>query len=246
MKKTIIAIIAALAMLLPASGRAAAAGRPGPPIAHSILRVETHSDRDNPDNYLYKMFSVGKQLEGRVMGNVYYIYKQNLSRHHTGGYAVGVNISRSMSKQMLFTMGYAYLSNEPTTTRNLGYDTDRFNLGLYFTPLRKKDGSRLLFSSVFNTQTDLSDNKTIDFGAAYKAALSDDFSADMGYKYTWLIDPNSHLFNQWNIDLSYAASKRTSIDAGYMLLDKTYNASGAATVPDNDNVFRLGVKYSYY
>jgi hypothetical protein len=243
MKRTTVPVIVVLALLAAALP---ARAQMGPPVLQSVLRIETHSDSNNPDDYVYKMISLSRQLEGGVIGNVFYVYKHNLEESNSGGHIAGVNIIKMFSDETMFMFGYSY---NKTDERSLGadnYDKDRWVLGLHYFPIKDERGNRLTLSSVYNTQTDWSESRAIDFGIAYKAVFSDDWSARMGYKYTHGLGAvDTHLLNQWNIDFSWKLNKLMTLDFGYLFVDKVFSVPAPGAQPEDDNVFRMGLKYSY-
>ena len=239
-----IAAILGAAIFFPAVCQAKA--KTSPAIAHSMIRLEMHDDPGNPDDYIYKMFSVTKQLENRVIGNVYYIYKHNLETNGTGGHVAGANVMRTFGSRVLATLGYYYTVTERTSVNPDKTDKDRFLLAVNYTPYKTKAGSRINLSSSYNTQTDFVESKTIDAGISYTAAITKRLSATAGYKYNYVLSGiDMHLLDIWNADISYKASKKTTIDAGYMFVDKVFDVPAGVVVED-DNIFRLGVKYRYF
>ena len=236
-------ILAAAVLLLPIS---AAHAKMGPPIAQSILRLETHSDSGNPDDYLTHTFTYSRQLEGRVIGNVYYTYKQNLDEHNVGGNSLGVNVTKVFSDEAMFTLGYAFTDYEQTTRRRYDYDRDRLLLALHYIPWRTDHNAKILLGLVFSTQTDWVNSKSLDVGLSYKTPLSKYWKMDLGYKYTHGYGTASgHLLNQYNIDFSFNTSKKTAIDVGYLFVDKVYSATPAVGTSDDDSIVRAGVRYTY-
>lgn len=243
MNRTILPVIVALAL---AASALPARAQMGPPVMQSVLRVETHSDSASPDDYIFKMISVSRQLEGGVIGNVFYVYKHNIDEANTGGHIAGVNIIKMFSDETMFMFGYSYNKIDERSSGLRNTDRDRWVLGLHHFPYKDERGNRITLSSVYNTQTDWSESRAIDFGIAYKAMLGDKWSARMGYKYTHGLGAvDTHLLNQWNLDFSWDISKRWSVDLGYLFVDKVFTVPAPGAQPEDDHVVRTGLKYTY-
>lgn len=242
MKNTVIWLIVLPVMMCAAA--AAAPSKIGPAVANSVIRFESHSDDGNPDDYLNIGLMYSAQLEGRVIGNVFYMFKQNMTDDNVGGWAAGANVVRVMSPDTYLTIGYSYHQYNSSMNRTLGYDSDRFTLGLHHI-LSRASAGQLHTSAVFNTETDWATSKTLDVGLGYRAQLGRELSADIGYKYTagfGVLD--GHLFNQYNLDFSLKSSPRATIDVGYLFVDKMFVYSNGVR-PDDDQVLSVGMKYKH-
>mgnify|MGYP005850565659 CR=1 FL=1 len=245
MKTKTVPVTAVLALLLAAICIPARA-QMGPPVLQSVLRIETHSDENNPDDYVYKMLSLSRQLEGGVIGNVFYVYKHNLDEGNLGGHIGGVNIIKMFSDETMLMMGYSYNKIEERSRSIDNYDRDRWLLGLHHFAYKSADGNRLTLSTVYSSQTDWSESRSVDFGLAYKAMLSHDWSARMGYKYTHgLGSADTHLLNQWNLDFTWKINKAMAFDLGYLYVDKVFSVPAPGAQPEDDHVVRAGLKYTY-
>lgn len=242
MKSTVIWIAMLTVMFSVASS--AAPSKVAPAVAHSVLRFESHSDAANPDDYMNVGVMYSGQLEGRVIGNVFYMYKQNMTDGNVGGWAAGANVVRVMSGDTHLTLGYSYRQYNTSENRPVSYDSDRITLGLHHTLARSSAG-QLYTAAVFNTETDWSASKTLDLGLGYRAHLSRTFDADLGYKYTaGSGDLDGHLFNQYNLDLSLKTSPHATLEVGYLFVDKLYEIA-AGVEPDDDEVLIMGMKYKH-
>ncbi|MFH1539579.1 MAG: hypothetical protein ABIH66_11505 [bacterium] len=216
------------------------------PIYSVGVQLETHSDQDSPDDYIYNIVSVTKQLQGRVIGQVHYLYKYNTDKGSTGGNAAGFNLIRIFSKRSIGILGYTHTSNYTGGTRSFKSDRDRWRLGYYYKIEQKADGRRLLFTTAYNTQTDWSESQTLDLGFSYHHPFSSRWSGDAGLKYTHAFsNVDMHIYNQFPINFTYKAAKDTDINLGYLFVDKTFSVPASSIQPDDDHVFRLGVKYTY-
>ena len=235
-----------MVLVLFAAAAPRARAQMGPPVLQSVLRIETHSDKDSPDDYVYKMISLSRKLEGGVIGNVFYVYKHNMEVENTGGHIAGVNVIKMFSDQTMLMMGYSYNKVEERSRGPVNYDSDRWLLGVHYFPYKDENGNRVNLSAVYNTVTDWSENRSIDYGVGYRAALGSNWSARMGYKFTQGFgDADTHLLNQWNLDFSYKASEELALDLGYLFVDKVFSVPSPGAEPDDDSVLRAGLKYTY-
>lgn len=218
-----------------------AGAQPGKSIVQYGLRLETHSDKNSPDDYLMTLLSVTRSLDQRVVGNVFYLFRENLDTGNEGGHAAGFNLSRAVTgKSMVFT-GYMFNQQEPTSTRTFRITRDRFRFGWNYLLRECADGNRITAGLTYNTQTDWSETRTLDAGVSLRRPLSDRWTADAGYKYTYAYGLNLHVYNQWNLSFSWKWAPDTRVDVGFLLVEKTYSGLTAALQPDDDLMMRLGV-----
>lgn len=234
------AIFAALALVFCGAARA----QESKSIIHYGMRLETHTDRDSPDDYTLNMVSITRHLENRVAGSVFAIYKYNMDSGATGGFAMGVNLVSVCSENQFMTMGYTHTINDKDSTRTQRTDRDRLRLGLYRTLRRTKRGNIVQAFAAYNTQTDWSESRTLDFGFSYKQPTTPHWTALAAVRYTQgLGQLDAHLYDQYEAGLTYKLAPNAEAMLGYLFVDKAYTTPAGA--PDNDNVFRLGVTYRY-
>ncbi len=242
MKKHVFGLAAMMILTMALSVGTARAGTETGPTIQFGTRYETHSDKDNPDDYLYSFISLTGLLEEQLTASVYYIFKHNLDYEDTGGQAFGVNLIQRFTPKTVAVFGYSYTENEPSTTRAFSTDRDRLRLAVYRN-IRSRAANRSLFAfSSINTQTDWSESQTLDVGLLYKYKFNERLLCDTSFKYTEaLSDLDLHIYNQSSLDLSYKLNTRADLQIGYIFIDKTFTTPGGE--PDDDNVFRVGVVY---
>lgn len=207
-------------------------------------RVETHSDANNPDDYAYNIVSVTRHLQGKTMGNVYYVYKHNLDRNSAGGHIAGVNVMRVFDPKTFASLGYSYNVFEESTALAQRSDRDRLRFGLYRTVYQRPGSARIMGFTIYNTQTDWSESRTLDLGFMYDQPITPHWSMNSMIKYSQaygLID--THVYNQYKMSFTFKMDDSTDLDIGYLFVDKTYSTAAGTT--DDDHVFRAGIMYRY-
>lgn len=240
MKMKILGLFVVAALLVPAAARA----RESKSIIHYGMRLETHTDRDSPDDYTLNMVSITRHLENKLAGSVYGIYKYNMDRGATGGFALGVNLVSVCSDKQFVTMGFTHTINEEDSVRTARTDRDRLRLGLYRTLHRTKRGNSVQAFAAYNTQTDWSESRTLDFGFSYKQPTTPHWTAHAAFRYTQgLGQLDAHLYDQYEAGATYRLAPNADVLIGYLFVDKAYTTPAGA--PDNDSVLRLGVTYRY-
>ncbi|HOP08416.1 MAG TPA: hypothetical protein PLF13_14155 [candidate division Zixibacteria bacterium] len=221
-----------------------------PPAARPIITLtsmyESHSDENNPDNYVYNVVSITRHLEGGVLGSVFYMHKQNLETNDEGGQAAGANVIKMFSSSSYALVGFTYAINEVDSTLATRTDNDRVRIGYYHKVYERAERSHLLLSAVYNTQTDWSESRTVDFGIAYRHGVASRWAAVIGYKYTRAVgDLDMHVFDQWSADITYRMNDTTDLNAGYLLVDKLFTGPAPGLEPEDDRVFRAALRYRF-
>jgi len=241
--KTLAFAISTLAALLLLSAPAACSGDV-PDILQFGSRLETHSDADSPDDYIYNSLSLTKHLEDKVIANVFYVNKFNLETNNSGGHSAGINLISTLCPRSFGLLNYTYTLNEADSTRAFRVDRDRFRAGYFRKLHQSRGGTRVTASFVFNTQTDLSESRTLDAGLAWHRPFTPHWASDTEYKYTRSFGAvDGHVFNQWGLKLTFKASKRTDYDLGYLFVDKVFDVPGSNLEPYDDNILRAGVTH---
>lgn len=206
-------------------------------------QLETHSDKDSPDDYVHNILSLTRHLQGAVFGTLFYMHKYNLETDQTGGQAAGASISYRFSKNSTGMFGYTYTENRVDSTRLFESDRDRFSLG-YNRALRQTSSSAFLLDLAYNTQTDWAEGQTISPGFTYRKQLNNHWTLKLKAAFTYAMgNIDANVYNQWQAKLSYALCDKMDLYVGFLFVDKTYTYPTSAIQPDDDSVFRLGITY---
>lgn len=216
------------------------------PIITFTSMYEAHSDQNNPDDYVYNVVSVTQHLEGGVLGSVFYMHKHNLETEDDGGQAVGANVVKMFSSRTYALVGLMYSINEADSTIGSRTDGDRIRVGLFHKAYESGERNYLMVNIVYNTQTDWSEDRTLDLGVSYRHQLSDHWLAEVGYKYTHVLGSlDIHFNDQWDANLTYKLNDTTDLNIGYLLVDKMYTGPVTTVIPEDDNVFRTSLRYRF-
>jgi opacity protein-like surface antigen len=205
---------------------------------------ESHSDINNPDDYISTIFSITRPLDDSNIVGLLAMYRHNTETGSTGGHSAGVNVMHVFSPRSFALVGYTYTMNDADSTLPIRTDRDRFRIGYFHKLHETKDRDYVLLTVLYNTQTDWSESKTLDAGLSYGAVLSPRLSADLGYRYTRALgDLDMHIYDQWDARLAYKLSRDTSLNIGCLFVNKTYTVPEPGDQPDDDLVFQAGLMY---
>jgi hypothetical protein len=203
-------------------------------------RLETHSDADSPDDYVYNYVTATKHLEGNLAANLFYLYAANLETNASGGWAAGVNLVKALGGKSFALFGYTHTADDKQSRRAFKIDRDRLRLALHRKLRESSHGGKLFALASFNTQTDWAESQTIDAGVSYSHPLTTHWTSDSFFKYTYALGGiDLHVYNQWQFKFSFKANKTTTWDVTYLFVDKTFSALNVQ--PDNDNVLQFGI-----
>ncbi len=232
------------------AGESLAAGleekkRPKPFLMNSLTRVETHSDRNAPDDFLYGVFVVGRKVQQKSVASFLYIYRYDISDSESDGHFLGLNFTNAPKKR--WTLSATLLHTEmPSSTKDARTSSDntRLTLGSTYTLCSKPKGT-LTSGLAFNTETNFEDGQTWDLDLNYDFPLNPKTKGRLGYLYTYNQDLSDSFLHQFSAQVSWELNKDYSLSAEYNLVDPLFDVTAGSPKPDNDNVFRLTLGRKY-
>ncbi len=206
----------------------------GAPIYHTMIRLESHSDKQN--TFLYNLVSVTWQTQPTIYHNISLINRYDLTEKEEDGCMFIWNIIRMFNNNFSGTIGYSF-TNKPRRKGSDKWDKDRLSLSINFQP-KIADIVNLNLTTSFDTNTDWSEGRTLSQKIGSIFNFNDALSGALSYTYAHSFNFNGHLYNQYSLLWNYKLNKKIKISAEYCLVDNTYSYADG-TSPESDSIFRL-------
>ena len=213
----------------------------------NLVLYETHDDETNvaggsADDFIYSMVSVTKELQPHIIGNLFYMHRNDIDESTRDASIFGASYRRYY-KTYNFSLSY-YFNDQ----NKLDRDADRFVLGLENTLLKPTKKSSIRLLSSYTTQTDWATGVTLSEKLSYDFPLSDRTSSKLAYTYGYSLNENDQLYNQYNAAVIHPLNKNSLVSLEYLFVDKVYSidfGGGITREAEDDNVLRLSIMYTY-
>jgi len=209
---------------------------------NGLARYETHSDKNNPDDFVYTMVSASRKYRKDMISSAFFIYKHNLDHSDNSSNIYGINIVKLLPKNSTVSMGFIGTREDLGDGENL--EDNAFLLGVS-SVMRKTPvynyRAGLLYTSRF---ADI-DQRTTDLSFQYNYKFNETMSGRLGFLYTYSTTLNVHTTNQYSATLSQAFPENRKLSLEYLLVDKTFSVPSTAIKLDDDAIFRLSYLLSF-
>ncbi len=211
--------------------------QPGKILYHTMIMVETHSEKNNNEDFSYQMLSISRELQKSIIGNLFYMHRIDISNNESNGGIFGVNLSRVFTKNLSANLGYQFSQTprlkERAVPTLVSVDQDRWSINIRYTLAEYKNGLKLKGSSSFSTNTDWSAGRVLGEEISLSIPLTQQFESEIAVQYNYSLSLDESAYNVYALKLSYRLNKRAKINFGYQFVDKL------TTYSNDDNVFRI-------
>ncbi|MEW6202923.1 MAG: hypothetical protein AB1546_13180 [bacterium] len=211
-------------------------------IYNALVRYESHSDANNPDDFLYTMLTASRQYQENVVGSLFYIFKQNLDENENDAHIYGITASKLLPRNTTYSLSYIFTREDFGAGESL--DDNALVLGVTGTIKKTPLYDYKVGARYTSRHADIG-QRTTDLSLQYNYKFNPITTGRLSYLYTYSTTLNAHTTDQIGAALSQSLDRNRRLSLEYLFVDKTYSTPAISVTPDNDGIFRFSYLHTF-